>query len=65
MGVFNTKINQMTDYQIDLVVASYFNKLMELGIKESEVKDFGQNNGELYIVLEDKKIIKEKIKNFY
>lgn len=61
----------MTDYQINLIVTAYFNKLIELNISEDIVKDFGQKNGELYIVLEDKTsknnetIIKEKIKNFY
>jgi len=55
----------MTDYQINLVVNEYFTKLMELGIHEDKVKDFGQRNGELYIVLDNDKVIKEKIKNFY
>ncbi len=55
----------MTNYQIDLVVNAYFNKLMELGIKEDRVKDFGQNKGVLYIVLDDGNKIEEKIKNFY
>ncbi len=55
----------MSDYQIELVVSAYFNKLIELHITEKQVKDFGQKNGELYIVLEDERIIKEKIKNFY
>ena len=55
----------MSDYQIELVVSAYFNKLMELGIKENQVKDFGQKNGELFIVLDNNKTIKEKIKNFY
>lgn len=55
----------MTSYQIDLTVTTYFNKLMELKIDEKTVKDFGQKSGVLYIELEDGKIIKEKIKNFY
>lgn len=55
----------MTSYQIDLVVTKYFEILMDRGIRESEVKDFYQKNGILYIVLENKEIIEEKIKNFY
>ena len=53
----------MSDYQIELVVSTYFNKLIELKITENQVKDFGQKNGELYIVLENERVIKEKIKN--
>lgn len=55
----------MTNYQIDLTVSAYFNKLMESGINEKNVKDFGQKDGVLYIKLDDGKIIEEKIKNFY
>ena len=53
----------MTDYQMNLVVDMYFNTLLDKGISENDVKDFGQEEGVLYIVLEDK-TIKEKIKNF-
>jgi len=55
----------MSDYQINLIVSKYFEILMERKITEKEVKDFGQKNGELYIVLENETIIKEKIKNYY
>lgn len=55
----------MTDYQIDLVITTYFNVLMDKGIKETEVSDFYQKQGVLHIVLENGETIKEKIKNFY
>lgn len=55
----------MTEYQRNLVVDAYFNKLMEDGIDEGKVKDFGQVGGELYIVLENGNKITERIKNFY
>ena len=55
----------MTDYQINLVVNSYFNKILDLKIPEDKVIEKEKKKGELYIVLENGKIIKEKIKNYY
>lgn len=54
----------MTDYQMNLVIDTYFNVLINKGIKETTVKDMYQKNGELHIVLENETIITEKIKNY-
>lgn len=54
----------MTDYQINLVINTYFDVLMTKGINEEKVKNMYQKKGILHIVLEDGRIITEKIKNF-
>lgn len=54
----------MTSYQIDLVVNTYFETLMQKGISEKLVDDMYQKEGVLNIILKDGTIVREKIKNF-
>ena len=54
----------MTDHQINIMINTYFNTLIERGISEKHVKDMYQKDGILFIVLNNEKIIEEKIKNF-
>lgn len=49
---------------MNLVIDTYFNVLINKGIKETTVEDMYQKDGVLHIVLENKEIITEKIKNF-
>lgn len=65
LHIFDTKIKQMTDYQLELTVTSYFSVLIDKSIEEKDVKDFYQRGGVLHIVLENGTIIKEQIKNYY
>jgi hypothetical protein len=55
----------MSDYQLELVVSTYFNTIIEAGIKEYDVEDWGEKDGNLYIILKNGNKIIEKIKNFY
>jgi hypothetical protein len=54
----------MSDYQIKLVVKTYFDTLINMGISEKSVKDFNQKNGVLHIELENGEIIKKEIRNY-
>lgn len=53
-----------TGYQIKITTNTYFNTLMDNGIPESEVENWYEKDGILHILLKNKKIIKEKIKNY-
>lgn len=55
----------MTDYQLNLIVTTYFNILIDRKINEKFVKDMYARQNILHIVLENGEIIKETIKNFY